>query len=390
MIFKLVKHLNFRIIIILGLCSCGAKDNVSGDEDNQRVKSASFEKIDSVTIEFLGNPVIHDLDPVSQKVVFSDFKEDQTNLFIAHFKDGIMSSFSKEGDMPDSYGSMNANATILNDSTFLVYGSKGFFVYDYTGKNISKIKHDLQLNYKEIGMGRGMTAKGDKYLYWNASRPSMRHNDLRFYHEAYLLSWIYPETGKAEPIIQFPESSLFRSGKYFARDSWTPVFTTSDEFIHVVFGIEPVIYTFRSSLPYSILSRIPIELPDYQYFKGKDSYHTELEWLWLNYGKITNIKKVGDFFLVTYFPGYDAYDREISASNLSPNERKEFITKMREKYRNRVVVLDLNGNLLAEIDPGNLWPSSTIIRNGELWMMEFDPEVELDYFRLFKVSLKLE
>ncbi|WP_339713008.1 hypothetical protein [Cyclobacterium amurskyense] len=106
MISNLVKHLNFRIIIILGLCSCGTKDNVSGDEDNQRVKSASFEKIDSVTIEFLGNPVIHDLDPVSQTVVFSDFKEDQTNLFIAHFEDGIMSSFSKQGDMPDSYGSM--------------------------------------------------------------------------------------------------------------------------------------------------------------------------------------------------------------------------------------------------------------------------------------------
>ena len=52
--------------------------------------------------------------------------------------------------------------------------------------------------------------------------------------------------------------------------------------------------------------------------------------------------------------------------------------------------MDSTGNLLAEIDPGNLWPSTTIIRNGELWMMEFDPEIELDYFRLFKVSLKLE
>ncbi|WP_339713005.1 hypothetical protein [Cyclobacterium amurskyense] len=263
-------------------------------------------------------------------------------------------------------------------------------MYDYTGKNVSEIKHDLHLNYKAIGMGGGMTAIENKYLYWNASRPSMRHNDLRFYDEAYLLSWIYPETGKAEPIIQLPESSIFRSGNYFARDSWTPVFTTSDEFIHVAFSIEPVIYTFRSSPPYSLLSRIPIELPDYQYFKGKDSYDFKLEWLWFNYGKITNIKKVGDVFLVSYYPGYDAYDREVSASNLSPIERKEFIARMREKYNNRVVVMDSTGNLLAEIDPGNLWPSTTIIRNGELWMMEFDPEIELDYFRLFKVSLKLE
>lgn len=391
MILNFVKNFTYALVFFIALYSCGTKDSSSDKENNQGIQSASLERLDSVTIGFLGNPIVQDLDPVSQVVVFSDYKENYSNLYIANFEGDIISSFSKEGDMPDSYGLMTANAKILNDSTFLVYGSRGFFVYDYTGKNVSKIKHDLPPNYIKVGMGRGMIAVGDKFLYWNASRPAVRHNDLRFYDEAYLMAWIYPETGKEEPIIQFPESSLFMSGKYFARDSWAPVFTISDELIHVVFGIEPVIYTFRSLSPYLLLSRIPIELPDYQNFNGVDSYQIELEWSSYVYGEITNIKKVDDIFLVTYLPSYDAYDREVSASNLSPEERKEFITRMRKKYSNRVVVLDSMGTLLAEIDPENLWPNTAIVRNGELWMMEkFDTEIERDYFRLFRVSLKLE
>lgn len=385
-----LKYFTCALVIVAALSSCEPKESVSGDEDIQKIKSASLERFDSVSIDFLGNPIIHDLDPVSQTVIFSDFKENHTSLFIANFEGGILSSFSKEGDMPDSYGSMYSNAKLLIDSTFLIYGGHGFLVYDYMGKNVSKIDHDLHLNYFEIGMGRGMEAVGDKFLYWNSSRPSMRHNDLRFYDEAYLLAWIDPETGKGEPIIKFPESSLFRSGKYFARDSWSPVFTTSGELIHVAFGIEPVIYNYQSTPPYSLLATIPLELPDYQYFNGVDSYQTNLEWLWSDYGRITNIKKLEDHFLVTYYPGYNTYDREVSASNLSPKERKAFIARMSEKYNNRIVVLDSMGTFLAEIHPGNLRPSTSIERNGELWMMEYDPEIERDFFRLFRVGLKLE
>lgn len=384
------KYFTCALVLVAALSSCEPKESVSGDEDIQKIKSASLERLDSVTIEFLGNPIIHDLDPVSQTVIFSDFKENHTSLFIANFEDGILSSFSKEGDMPDSYGSMYSNAKLLIDSTFLIYGRRGFFVYDYMGKNVSKIDHDLHLNYFEIGMGRGMEEVGGKFLYWNASLPSIRHNDLRFYDEAYLLAWIDPETGKGEPIIKFPESSLFRNGNYFARDSWSPVFTASDDLIQVVFGIEPVIYTYQNSPPYSLLATIPLELPDYQPFNGEDSYQTKLEWLWSDYGRITNIKKVEDHFLVTYFPGYDTYDREVSASYLSPTERKEFISRMKEKYFNRAVVLDSNGNFLAEIDPENLWPSTLIEKNGELWIMEYDPEIERDFFKLLRVSLKFE
>ncbi|WP_439487348.1 hypothetical protein [Algoriphagus sp.] len=394
MISNFVKNLIYLFVFGLTLYSCETKDSVSSDVDSQKIRSASFEKLDSVTIRFLGNPVVHDLDPISETIIFVDHKENSENIFIANFEGNILNSFSKSGDMPDSYRSMRANFKILSDSTFLVYSSNGFHTYNYSSELISKIKHNIDLlDYVEFGIARGLEQVGDKYLYWSAARPEMRHNDLRFYDKAYLLAWIYPETGQEEPIIRFPESSLFRSGQYFARDSWTPTYTVSGNLIYVVFGIEPVIYVYDRSSPYSLLSTIPLDLPDYQYYKGADSYDSgnEIKWFASRYGKIGNIKKVDNVFVVTYFPGYDGSDQEVSTSNLSPEERRLFRARMIEKYSHRVVVLDSIGTLLSEINPGNLSTISLISRNEELWMMEnFDTEIERDYFRLFRVSLKLE
>lgn len=394
MISNFSENFIYGLVVVLALYSCDARNRVSGDEDNPGIGTASIEKLDSITIGFLGNPTVQDLDPVSQTVIFMDRKEHSEDILIADFEGEIINSFSKQGDMPDSYGRINANLRILSDNTFLVYGSSGFCVYDYAGENILKIKHDIDpLNYVAIGMGGGLEAVGEKFLYWNATDPGMKHNDLGFYEEAYLLSWIYPEAGREEPIIKFPESSLFRSGKYFARDSWSPVFTVSNDLIHVVFGMEPVIYTYQSSPPYSLLSTIPLDLPDYQYYKGADRYDPsfEIKWFASRYGQIGNVKKMGDVFLLTYFPGYDVLDRKVSTSNLSPEERGAFRARMSEKYSSRLVVLDSMGMLLAEIDPGNLWTGTLIVRNGELWMMEkLDTEIERDYFRLFRVQLKLE
>lgn len=47
--------------------------------------------------------------------------------------------------------------------------------------------------------------------------------------------------------------------------------------------------------------------------------------------------------------------------------------------------------MLNDFVPEGLEPSSMLLRNGQLWMMErADEEVERDYFRLFRVGLKIE
>jgi len=64
---------------------------------------------------------------------------------------------------------------------------------------------------------------------------------------------------------------------------------------------------------------------------------------------------------------------------------------MREKYPHRIAVFDASGNRLSDFEPKGLIVSSMVLRNGELWMKEKpDEKVERDFFRLFRVGLKME
>lgn len=388
-----MKFFNCLLVLILVLFSCKKKDSTLIEENNSKIKSASFEKLDSLTIGFLGIPNVQDIDPISRTVIFINRSASSEDIFIADFDGEIVNSFSKFGDMPDNYGRMRATIKILGGRKFLVYGNNSFFTYNYSGENLSKIRHDIGIiDYSEIAMGSGLEKSGEKFLYLNSSEHKFKNNDLRFYNEATLLAWLNPETGKKESIIQFPESSLFRNGKFFHRDSWIPIYTLSNDFIYVVFGMEPVIYTYENSPPYLLLSSIPIELPEYQLFNGSEDYGPgfEIQGFSSSFGRVKNIKKVDDVFIVGYSQGYDSYDREVSTSSLTLEERNDFRKKMGEKYQDRIVVLDSAGNFISEIEPGNLYPSSLIERNQELWMLERpDTYIERDFFRLFKVGLKL-
>ena len=64
---------------------------------------------------------------------------------------------------------------------------------------------------------------------------------------------------------------------------------------------------------------------------------------------------------------------------------------MLKKYAQRIAILDANGNTVSDFVPEGLVPSSMLVRNGELWMLEKpNEEVEHDYFRLFRVGLNTE
>lgn len=159
----------------------------------------------------------------------------------------------------------------------------------------------------------------------------------------------------------------------------------------MAFGLEPMIYAFEDSQPYSLISTFPLNVPEYRYFKGADNFSSHSTPLGLRFTSafIENIKKIDEYFLVAYFPGYDNADTEMHFSNKTPGETAAFNAKIKEKYPYRIAILDSIGKLVNDFVPGRLYPQSMMIRNGELWMQEFpDEEMEQDYFRLFKIGLK--
>ena len=381
-------------VILIVLFSCDKKENIQSEKSVTDLQ-VTFEKLDSIQINFLGSPTVHDLDPLSQRVVFMENNGSgrDEEIFVADFDGNILSSFIKDGDTRDTYGHIMAPLVIDGKNSFMAYSFNGFMRYDFDGNLISRVKIVDFFNPggSIIGMGYGMEKLEDKYFYANRGSRNADYGDLDFFDKYHTMFLLDPTTGTRVSIIPFPENSLFKKGNFFFSDAWEPVFHIADNKLHIVFGLEPVIYIYENQAPFNLISSIPIELPDYHYFKGSDKYNDEDVRFFAHKrtsGKISNIKYVGNYFILSYFPGFETADTEMS---ISGNANPDFWREMWEKYPTRIAILDLKGQVLNDFVPESLRENSMMVRNGELWMMgKPNGEEELDYFQIFKVGLKVK
>ena len=387
--FQIFKRYKLILILLIFITACGKKE--SGN--NAFTHAASFEKLDSVAVPFRGKFTVHDLDPISKTILFVSHEE-QPKMVLADFDGQIRASFSSKEGLTDGYGSLLAPLKIVGKDSILAYGSNGFLTFDFSGKIQSKVGHSKANlpGIEKMAMGEGMEKMGNKYLYINQGFGNLDQRGLNLRQKQRLLVWLDPKMGDKELFLDFPENSIFRPGTFFFKDAWKPVFMIVDDLIFVVFGIEPVIYVYKTSAPYALVSRIPFDLPEYRYFKGADANSSSLNFFELPFtsGKILNIKWVDGYFVTAYFPGLDALDSRKYAGK-STQEFIDFNREMRKKYPNRIAIIDSVGNVINDFVPEGLEPKSMLVRNGELWMMEKpDEEAEQDYFRLFRVGLKIE
>lgn len=355
----------------------------------------SFEKLDSIQIYHLGNPVVHDLDPGSKKVVFMENNRygKGEEIFVADFDGNILSSFIKDGDTRDTYGHLMAPLVLDGENSFMAYAYNGFIRYDFEGNLISRVKienFEGPGSFIVIGMGTGLQKSGEKFLHKSIDR-NFEFENKDFFANYYAMSLLDPKSGKREPIIPLPESSIFRRGDFFFNDAWDAVFYVEDDRIYVMFGLEPIIYMYENQAPYALISSIPLELPKYHYFKGAEGYYKDDVRFYgqrRTSGKIARMQKLDNFFIVSYFPGYDVEDAEEDFSN---NWSPGFFERMREKYPTRIAVFNSRAKMINDFVPEGLMAASLLKRNGELWMMgKPDGDVELDYFQIFKVGMKIE
>ncbi|MCH7399259.1 hypothetical protein MM236_14755 [Belliella sp. DSM 107340] len=390
-----MKHSYLFLLILFVNFSCNQKSDEEKSDQNSDLKNITLEKLDSIQIGYLGNPIVHDIHPKSKTVLFMEFEEFSNDIMIADFEGNVFNSFSKFGDVPDGYGSLLAPIQILEKDEILAFGLKGFSNYDFQGNLYNQVGLDEIYfpNFRRIAMGHTMNKLGNKYLYLEGGTRDIDYDKLNLHSDIFLFNLLDPSTGSKEPIIQFPKTSIYKSGKYFFRNAWSPVFSVVENQVFIAFGGEPVIYNYSGESPFELISRIPIDIPNYRYFEGSSNENLEHDFigLFLSSGRIENIKKVGDYFLVAYFQGYDDVEREYFFANKTPDESRELRERLKEKYPYRLAIFDSLGKRLNDFSPEDYDPTSMLLRDGQLWVMEKpDPEVEKDYFRLYRVGLKSE
>lgn len=352
--------------MLLISCSQTRKEfELSHQVDNTQVR---LEKIDSVQIEYLGNPIVHDIDPQSGTILFMEHGDTFEDIYVVDFDGNILYTYPKFGDLPDTYGILFAPLKIIGKHEFLAYGLNGLLTFDFSGKLISrtKIQDIAPYNFARKSMGYGLGILDDAVLYIDQGSRNLDYSDLDIYHKVSPLITIDKITGKIEEVMKIPESSIYLNGKHFFRDAWAPVFELTNDKLFVVFGAEPKIFVFDNNNSFSLIKEIPFNIPNYNYFLGESSYNPNSLMYYFSYGRVETINWLDGVFILGYFPGYDQIDINESLENKSLEEYREFGERMRKKYSHRFAMFDSVGNLLNDFVLENVDPRNIILRNGEI------------------------
>ncbi len=393
---KLIMKLTCSILFLLSIAvilSCSESKEKSESTNPPSSGVVKLEKIDSVQIEYLGNPTVHDIDPKSRTILFMEHGDTFADIYLADFEGNILYTYTKFGDLPDTYGLLFAPLKILGENEYMAYGINGFLTYDFSGELISrtKIQDIAPYNFARKSMGYALGITEQSVIYINQGSRKTDYSDLNLYEEVNTMVMIDRASGDKKELMQIPKTSLYRSGKYFYRDAWAPIFEIVDDKLLLVFGGEPKIYVFGNTPHFDLIEDIPLNIPNYNFFEGETSYNPNSLMYLFSSGKIETLTWVDGYYLVGYFPGYDKIDLAVDSENKSPEESREFGDRMRKKYLHRVAIFDSLGNLVNDFAPTTYDPRSIILRDGQLWAMEkYDQDVEKDYFRVFRLGLKID
>lgn len=391
--FNCMKNL-FRLLLFQVLLISCSQSKQETDLSNQIGNTlVRLEKIDSVRIGFLGNPIVQDIDSNSETVLFTEPGNYSEDIYVTDFDGNIIHSYTKFGDLPDTYGVLFAPLKIVGGNEFLAYGINGLLTYDFSGQLLSRIKiQDIQpYNFAKKSMGFSLGILEEGFLYFDQGSRNIDYSDRRLYEEVNAMVLIDKTSGKREELMNIPESSLYRNGKYFYRDAWAPIFELTEDELLVVYGADPKIYVHEKTRPFRLIREIPLDIPDYNFYAGEDVYNPDSFLNYFSHGRIETITKINGYFILGYFPGYGPQDLATSKENNSPEEWQAFRERMLKKYPHKVVIFDSKGDLINDFVPSNVDPRNIIQRDGQLWAMgKMDMEIERDYFMVYKLELKLE
>ena len=133
-----MKNCLLSLFILLCFISCNSRSNTT---DSPR-RAVTLEKLDSIKINYLGRPVVHDLDPVSETVIFMENNAEGQGeeIFVADFDGNILASFIKDGDTRDTYGRLMVPLILDGENSFMAYAYNGFMRYDFEGNLISQVR----------------------------------------------------------------------------------------------------------------------------------------------------------------------------------------------------------------------------------------------------------
>jgi hypothetical protein len=391
-----MKKLLLYLIVIIIFCSCA--DPKKGDQEI--LTNYSFEIIDSLDLNILGDPLIVDVSPKADRFAFYDFAGSE--FIITDSSGNITSRFSKKGDTPDSYGFLMEFPGFVNENQLALSAMKGIFIYDLEGNMIKKLTHPESLagaGFMSFS-GKGVETvllDGKQYLLSKSVRTRDTFaGEQRFYDTFRALELIDIEEEKFIEIVPFEQGSQFLDGNGYFESDYAPALEATEGKLYIALGGEQRLNVYDLSSEGAKLDTVVIlDIPGF----GKLPVTPRTEF---SDGSITikggtpairNIHIVDGKILAHYYGGIpEEKMKELEALWGSGSEEEaEILYKKIESEVNKGVLildqktLDVIGNLGF---PKGVNVVGFASGGGFLWMEKApNEEEEEDFLRIYKVKL---
>lgn len=375
----------------------------SSDKAEQHIDTAlsyEWELVDSLDLEFLGDPMLTDVSSEGSKLIFFDSPSEE--IIISDAEGKIIHTFSKEKDTPDAYGFMLESPGFYGENQLAVYGMNGLFVFDLDGNMQKKISHPESLSgaASKYYIGKSIETikiNSKDYLIPVSVRPRNSSPSQQEFYDTYrALELVNVNDASMTEIITFEEGSHFLNGKGYIQSDYTPAYEARDEKLYFVHGGDPQLYVYHLNPKETKLDTvIQLEIPGFIIPEGKDRAEFQEGQVEIRGGSasIRNIHILGNLLLLNYYSGRDP-QKSLEAEALwqagKEEEARAMSLKIEEETQKGTLVYNLTDlSYKGSVAPSNKTEERTYASGGGFaWFQKLpDPDTEEDFLRIYKMKL---
>lgn len=384
------------VVSAIGFWSCDSGKNKQPESNS--LGNFEFEKLDSVQVNLLGNPVL--ADAAFGKILL--FETKTREFIVLDQKSEIQSRFILSEDSPEHFGFPLLLPAFLTEDQVIIPGTKGIFIYDLQGNLKTKLRHPEALSGSTFTDFPGYSIEP----LWLANQPKILSKSFRTYDSYIGEKEFYPrfrgiellnlQDSSSKAWIPFPENSRFLDGNGYIQSDFEPYFGADEQGIYLAFAGEPWLHRYAwldDSLKF--METLPLDLPEFSEIKGKPI--EQLEGIGvstnLSTAAIRKITSWNDLILVTFYPGLSTEQSESISIEFQKGNREEAMAKMKTILADRkmgMAIVDKNSFNQIGIIRFPPWVNANgfVLDGDDFWFQKaFNPEQEEDFLKIYKVKL---
>lgn len=380
--------------LILGLLcfSCSKKDKESEKEPSAKHYEIVFS--DSIKIPYLGKPILQDISPSDQKVLFIERREYDQEIFTASFQGEIIHSFVTHGNTIAGHLGGIAPLHFEDDgNSFLSFGTPQVKKVSIDGSEVETIFTGIPPYYSAFPVPANELVKRNNKIFFNNRSDEGTYNRYQkeYLPNLKLIGYLDLDKSETTNFLSFPEESIYQNGLIFPHSTWASLFIFLQNELIVAFEGEPALFVFDGEEPFAFKQKIELKLSDFKSYKGNPEGEKGIDIMEArtSLGRIESIKTINEFIVIGYKQGFtDNQIRNLETAT-SPLEKGKMIREFENENSSRIQLLDEKFQVLDDfLKPKYLNISSLMVRDGHLWGSKFDPETEEDFFTIYKLEIK--